>query len=321
MIAPYTANSVARAAAMASIRQPNSVNKEPTMLETKLSLPLMGASTTVKALPEHLDWLVAEQRDLELQDAVYTPIFDNRWDHLEGIPGISQSVTRAGWRTLTEQATTHLNGYQGRISIHGPFVGLPMLSIDREIQAIVKTRLRQTVAFADAVGATQIVLHSPWTFLGGPYMPYASTEGRQQVIAMTRRLLTDILPLAEAAGCTLLFEGVFDKHPGPLLTLIRSFETETVKLSLDTGHAFINHLQGGPPVDQWVREAGSLLAHVHLQDGDGCADRHWAPGRGNINWYAFFEAIAELPETPRLILETRQIREGAAWLAAQGYAR
>jgi sugar phosphate isomerase/epimerase len=74
-------------------------------------------------------------------------------------------------------------------------------------------------------------------------------------------------------------------------------------------------------VDQWVREAGAYLAHMHLQDGDGCADRHWAPGRGSINWYAVFDALAELPEMPRLILETQQIDEGAAWLAAQGYAR
>lgn len=284
-------------------------------------LPVVGASTTVKALPTHVEWLVADQRDVELQDPVYTPIYDDRWDHLEGIPGLSNEITRADWETVTTQARALLAHHRGRRSIHGPFAGLPLASIDREIQAVTKQRLRQTLAFAQTIGADQIVLHSPWTFLGGPYMPYASMAGQQQVIALTMRLLEEIVDLAETAGCTLLFEAVYDKSPGPVLNLVRAFDTETVRFSLDTGHAHISYLQGGPPVDQWIREAGPLLAHIHLQDGDGCADRHWAPGRGSISWYAVFEALAELPEMPRLILETHQIREGAAWLADQGYVR
>jgi sugar phosphate isomerase/epimerase len=288
---------------------------------SKPNLPIVGAAVPLKALSEHVEWLVTNHRDLEIQDAVYVPIFDNRWEHLEGTAGLPDGITRAGWRSIAAEARALLTRHQGRVSIHGPFVGMPLISFDREIQAIVKTRLKQTLAFAEAVGATQMVLHSPWTFLGGPYMPYASTAGYQQVIGLTMSLMADIVPLAEEIGCTILFEGVFDKHPGPLLALIQAFNTDTVRMSLDTGHAHIHYLQGGPPVDQWVREAGPYLAHMHLQDGDGCADRHWAPGRGSINWYAVFDALAELPEMPRLILETRQIDEGAAWLAAQGYAR
>lgn len=291
------------------------------MLPEISSLPLVGAAALIKVLPQHLEWLTDDQRDLEIQDAVYTPIFDNRWDHLDGIPGLPDAITRAGWEEIAHRTSSMLNGYRGRISVHGPFVGLPISSFDREIQDVVRVRLKQTVAFAHAIGATQIVLHSPWTFLGGPYMPYASTMGRQQLVALTLRLFEEILPRAEMTGCTLLFEAVFDKHPEPLLQLIRAFDSDLVRMSLDTGHAYINHLQGGPPVDQWIREAGPLLAHVHLQDGDGCADRHWAPGRGSINWYAVFEALAELPEMPRLILETQQVREGAAWLAQCGYVR
>jgi sugar phosphate isomerase/epimerase len=95
-------------------------------------------------------------------------------------------------------------------------------------------------------------------------------------------------------------------------------------MSLDTGHAFITHRLGGPPPDQWVREAGALLEHLHLQDTDGNVDRHWAPGNGAINWYALFEALGDLEHRPRLILELRQPREierAAAWLAERGLAR
>jgi hypothetical protein len=63
------------------------------------------------------------------------------------------------------------------------------------------------------------------------------------------------------------------------LDLARSFDSAAVKLSIDTGHAHNAHCdQGAVPVDYFVVAAGEWLAHVHLQDTDGFADRHWAPG-------------------------------------------
>ena len=291
------------------------------MAEAITTLPLVGASMTAKELPVHVDWLIAHQRDLEIQDPVFTPIFDNDWRHLDQIPGLSDGITYADWRRIAQTVRAQLNGYKGRLSIHGPFVGLPLMSLDREIRQVVSRRLRQALAFAEEIGATQMVLHSPWTFLGGPYMPYASIKGQQQVIALTLDLVEPLLPIAKSAGCTLVFEGVFDKHPQPLLDLVKAFSSDYVRISVDTGHAYINHVQGGPSVDHWITTTAPFLAHLHLQDGDGCADRHWAPGRGDINWYAVFEALEAVDSMPRLILETRRFREGAEWLAAQNYIR
>jgi sugar phosphate isomerase/epimerase len=68
----------------------------------------------------------------------------------------------------------------------------------------------------------------------------------------------------------------------------------------------------------------SMLAHVHLQDADGYADRHWAPGKGTIHWHAVFAALKQIDAKPRLVLELadhRQIRDAANWLIAQGLGR
>ena len=111
---------------------------------------------------------------------------------------------------------------------------------------------------------------------------------------------------------------------GLLVALVSSFESELVRLSIDIGHAMITNRLGGPPVDQWVREAGPLLGHLDLQDSDGNIDRHWAPGKGQMPWYALFEALGQLSHRPRLILEIKQkaeIQSGAAWLAERGFVR
>ncbi|HMO08640.1 MAG TPA: TIM barrel protein, partial [Paracoccaceae bacterium] len=63
--------------------------------------------------------------------------------------------------------------------------------------------------------------------------------------------------------------------------------------------------------------------HVHLQDTDGFADRHWHPGEGRLNWPAIFAVLRGLRTMPRLILEvndSRGIRRGAEHLAALGLA-
>jgi sugar phosphate isomerase/epimerase len=64
-----------------------------------------------------------------------------------------------------------------------------------------------------------------------------------------------------------------------------------------------------------------MLAHVHLQDADGHADRHWQIGQGNILWPSVFAAIAALSVKPRLILELADkncIPASMAYLEAQG---
>ena len=75
--------------------------------------------------------------------------------------------------------------------------------------------------------------------------------------------------------------------------------------------------------DAWVRAAGILLEHVHLADNDGETDRHWAPGVGQIEWRSFFREIAQLEQSPRLILEVSPANQrlAYAWLSERGLVR
>lgn len=270
-------------------------------------LPTVGAALPVRLLASFSDWLIADQRDLEIQD-----------------PALNADILDGDWRPLVDEARTVLTGYTGRLGIHAPFDGLTIMSRDTRVQSLVIDRLRQALEFGAALGATHMVIHSPFLFFGTPFLPHAISAGRANQIAQVHAVLDAVLPLAQEANCVLVVETIYDCHPAPLLALVQSFESPYVRLSLDTGHAFLTHQRGGPPPDQWVREAGSLLEHVHVQDNDGNTDRHWAPGRGAINWYALFEALRELEHQPRLILELKryaELREATSWLSQEGLAQ
>lgn len=270
------------------------------------SLPLkVGGAMNVAELATHRDWLIEDQRDLEIQD-----FYDN-------------NLLDGDWRPLVRQARDLLDGYTGRLGIHGPTEGLPLICADRRVQALVTERLRQALEVAAELGATHMVVHSPFDYFGHPQVAHTPGMGLEQAIEQAHAILGPVLPEARAIGCPLVVEVCYDTSTAPLLALLRSFAGDELRLSLDTGHAFIMEAAGGPPPDQWVRDGGALLAHLHLQDTDRHYDRHWTPGEGLLNWHALFEALAGLQHEPRLVLEVAagKIRQGADYLAARGLVR
>lgn len=268
-------------------------------------LPTVGAAMLAETLEVYCDWIVADQRDLELQDP------------------ISPEVLDGDWRPLVQQVRSLLAGYRGRLGIHGPFLGISLMAPDPKICAVVSSRMCTALEIAGELGATHMVIHSPFHFFGHPLVAHTRSRGRASDIAMVHTTLEDVLPVAERVGCALVIETIQDRNPAPLLDLVASFASDYVQMSIDTGHVMIGHRLGGPPPEQWIAEAGLLLGHVHLQDSDGYADRHWAPGKGDINWGAIFGALRRLKHQPRLILEiaSSELEATTRWLEAQGLAR
>ncbi len=265
----------------------------------------IGAALMTPHLAAHREWLLDGQRDLELQDA-YRP-----------------EVLEGDWRAVVREGRELLHGFTGRLGIHGPFMGLTLAAQDPQLRALVTQRYLLGLEIATELGATQMVLHSPFASFGAPLVAWTPASKRAGAIELAHATLEPVLPRAEAAGITLAIENIADANPQPLIELVRSFGSAHVRMSLDTGHAGMMQRVGGPPPDQWVREAGDLLAHVHLQDTDGHDDRHWAPGDGALNWFAIFTALGELNHTPHLVMELKHhthLPRGAAYLTGHGFA-
>lgn len=268
--------------------------------------PSIGAALLINQLDEHLPWLLDGGRDIEIQDPFYPALLDG------------------DWRALARQGREQLAGHTGNLGIHGPFLDLSMAPFDPRARMLTIDRLRQGLAFAAELGASHMVIHSPFMNFGSPGHTFTPFARRADTLAAAQAVVEALLPDAAAIGCTLMIENVADGAVAPLLELVASFNSPLVRASLDTGHALIMQRIGGPTPDQWVCEAGPLLGHVHLQDSDGHLDRHWAPGDGAVNWAVLFHELAELTQRPRLIIELNdhtQIPRGSSYLIGQGLAR
>ncbi len=243
---------------------------------------VVGAAMRSIDLPTYRDWLLEKQRDVEIQDA------------------ISPEVLDGDWKANAAAVNDALDGHTGRRGIHGPFLTLTIAPQDPKLQQLVVDRLKQGLEFAAEIGGTHMVIHSPVTYLGQPVNKPKSTMSRMQ------ETLAEVVPFAQQANCTLMVENIFGYRPDWHAEMVRGVESNFVRVSIDTGHAYITSLQYGAPPDVWIRRAGDLLGHVHLQDTDGMYDRHWAAGQGQIRWHSVFKALQALDHHPRLIIEMMQ---------------
>lgn len=80
-------------------------------------------------------------------------------------------------------------------------------------------------------------------------------------------------------GVQIVLENIRDTDPADRLAVVKAADTPALALSVDTGHAHWTHwVDRAPPLDRFISSAGTRLGHVHLQDTDGWADRHWSLG-------------------------------------------
>lgn len=268
-----------------------------------MTLPVIGAAMPTAALETYRDWIVDKNRDLEIQSFV------------------NADVLNGDWQPLADQTRKLLDGYTGRLGIHGPFWGLNIASLDPDVRVVVAKRLDQALDVCAAINATQMVIHSPYTT-----WDYNNLDnfpgGRARMIEAAHATIGAAVKRAADQGVVLVVENIEDKDPMDRLHLVQSFNSDALRLSVDTGHAeYARGNTGAPPVDYFITAAGEMLNHIHLQDADGYADRHWSLGDGTIRWAQVFRAIAALEVKPRLLLELRdntQIPASMRYLEAMG---
>jgi sugar phosphate isomerase/epimerase len=270
------------------------------------SLPVIGAAMTLGELEVHREWLFDKQRDLELQDFT------------------DAGTLEGDWAPLVARAKTLLDGHQGRLGIHGPFWGFTIASEDPDIRAVVTKRLKQGLDVCAALGATQMVSHSPYTTWSYNNLDNSKSE-RQRVVEYAHLTMRDAVKQAEDIGAVIVLENIEDIDQHARVSLADSFNSPAVAVSIDTGHAHYAHgSTGAPPVDYYVKAAGNRLQHIHLQDADGYADRHWSLGEGSILWHSVFTALGALTSQPRLIVEIKdksKIPASARYLESLGLAQ
>jgi len=189
------------------------------------TLPVVGAQLSVLDLPAHRHWLAEKNRDLEL------PEFS--------MPDILRAPA-----PFIDMAQKALEGWHGRLGIHGPYAGFELDVGDREIRALVQARLLAGLDVCEALGAIQMVIHSPYDSWDAGNLDNTVRTRRANIDAILATL-APVLKRAEDQGMALVLENIKDTEPDLRAAVVRKADTPALKLSVDTGHAFWAHRIAG----------------------------------------------------------------------------
>ena len=118
-------------------------------------------------------------------------------------------------------------------------------------------------------------------------------EPRERGWERLRRSIVEILEYMRGTWLRLYIEPAHRFESNQILTLddglrmIREIGDPQLGILLDTGHLHVN----GEDLADGAAKLGPLLGHVDLDDNDGAADAHLAPGAGTIDFAPFAAAL------------------------------
>ncbi len=158
----------------------------------------------------------------------------------------------------------------------------------------------RAVYLCSLVGCPRLVIH--------PQMPFGwgGTEDPDVAYRFTLDLLCDLMPDCETYGVTVCLENMpFLKQRistmDRIAEVVRAVGNPHAAICLDTGH--VNVFDNADLGDA-VRQAGDLLAALHVHDNRDHRDMHLLPWHGTADWEHFIEALAASPYRGPMTLET-----------------
>lgn len=186
-----------------------------------------------------------------------------------------------------------LSASEKRATVHAPFHDLNPGAIDPLVRAATAKRFSQTLAAADALGASLVVFHpgyEKWKYGLRP----------QLWLEASLEFWPPFLEIAERQDCLIAVENIFEDEPQTLIDLVAALDSPRLGHCFDIGHW---HLFSGRDLEGWIRLQAPRLFHLHLHDNHGDADEHLPVGEGKIPFEEFFSLLGRCGVSPTMTLE------------------
>ena len=195
--------------------------------------------------------------------------------------------------TLKEAAKS----YSLEFSLHAPFADINIASPSKSMLDASMKRLKQSMAYANALDAKLWVFH-PGAKTGiGQFYPGADWKQNNQSIK-------ELCETAEELGLNIALENLPAKYYFFMSKAedFVKFYRETnlpVGIVMDLGHA---NLEG--QIETFFNMLADKIIHIHASDNDGVEDQHFGIGQGKIDYDWFAETIKKMGYDKSVIIES-----------------
>ncbi len=208
-----------------------------------------------------------------------------------GLKGVSSPLL---WEEKIKQHKKIIENFSGRISVHGPFVGIRQTHMDCLLKEAVKKRMQLVFEMAKELKPEILVFHS------GIIGDIKKWKLEDFWLEETTNFWKTEIKKYEKEGIKIVIENLVEEEPDILIELCDTVNSDFFVLCLDIGH--MNVFSKLSPSD-WVKKMGKRLQYVHLHDNNGENDEHLPVGKGNIDFDSFFDSIKNREDDIIIALE------------------
>lgn len=183
-----------------------------------------------------------------------------------------------------------------RPSVHLPHEGMRPGARDEHVREATASRLTQAVELAKIYDAALMIGHAN---LLEDFTGQGPAGGLESSLRTWREVLA-----AWPGHPPLCLENVFEPAPEPLADLATALNHDRIGLCFDIGHW--HSLARGAmrqDLDRWLDVLGPWIRHLHVHDNFGRDDEHLGPGMGRIDFYRFFQGLADRGVEPGVTFE------------------
>ena len=220
---------------------------------------------------------------------------------LEAVATPYVEVVDDGFHSLSKQRVAALSEVAKsgslQFTVHSPFADINIASPSKPMLKATLTRLKQSIAYANALNAKLWVLH-PGSKTGIS-MFYPGQDWKQNV-----KSIQELYAVAVEYGITVAIENLPEKY-GFIMKSPEDFQRfykETalpIGIVLDVGHANLE-----AQIEPFFNELPGKITHIHVSDNVGVQDQHLGIGYGSINWQWFSDTLKKIGYSQIVVTES-----------------
>lgn len=178
-------------------------------------------------------------------------------------------------------------------TLHGAFYDIILFSFDAKVRENAQLRMRQSMEIARRLGVKGVVFHTNC-------MPALSGEAYDKGVILCTSDYLELL-LKEYSDIEIYLENMFDDSPDILVAISQRLKKySNFGVCLDYAHASIY----AKDTKGFIEAVIPYVKHLHINDNDLLKDRHWAVGKGSIDWGEFKRYYDEYFCSSTVLVET-----------------
>ncbi len=211
--------------------------------------------------------------------------FSYKWTKPEALTEQAEAV----WAEALAESDVRI------LDVHGchPHPPADLSSDGQDQRELAVSLLRHRIEMTHRLGGDAVVYHVPTRHV-------AASQHIDYFIAGLKQVET----LARTLGICVALENHYipENDISAMDAAFAAFDADFIGFTFDPGHALISG-----NMDWLLRNCGSRLRVLHLNDNDGAGDRHWMPldREGKADWLAIMRFIAESAYDKPLQMEIR----------------